>query len=245
MTGAFRAYRLLLRWQYLRLRGGLPMIIVVQVALALGIVYGLAFLIPNIDPASALFLSTGAPTVTLLILGLTVVPQEVTHAKLTGRAAYIASLPVPRLAPPAAEVTFWLLAQLPGTALALVVAAARFDFALRLHPAVLPTIALVALSGASVGYGLAMMLKPEYANHVSSFLAIGILLFAPINFPAERLPDVLQAIHAVLPVQYMGDLVRWSLTGRGVENVGLAFAIVTGWCAAGIAVSWRVSVRRG
>jgi ABC-2 type transport system permease protein len=244
VNGAVRSYGLLLRWQYLRLRRGLPMIVVIQIALALGVVYGLSFLLPTVDPASALFLSTGAPTITLLILGLTVVPQEVTQARVTGRAAYVATLPVPRLAQPAAEVSFWLLAQLPGTVLALVLASMRFDFALRLHPAVVPTIALVALTGASVGYAVATALKPEIANHVASFISIGVLLFSPINFPAERLPNVLQAIHAVLPIQYMGDLVRWSLTGRLVDHVGRAFAIVTAWCIAGIAVAWRISARR-
>jgi ABC-2 type transport system permease protein len=244
VTLALRSYGLLLRWQYLRLRRQLPVIVLIQVVIALGIVYGLALLVPNVDPASALFLATGAPTIALLLLGLTVVPQEVAQDRLTGRAAYLAALPVPRLAPAAAQVTFWLFAQLPGTALALVLAAGRFDFGLRVHPAVLPTIILVALSGASVGFALASVLKPELASHVTSFVAIGILLFSPLNFPAERLPDVLRAIHAVLPIQYMGDLVRWSLTGQGATNVGLAFAVVTAWCLAGIATGWRVSLRR-
>jgi ABC-2 type transport system permease protein len=244
MTRALRDYGLLLRWQFLRLRRVLLLLVVIQVALALGIVYGLAFLIPNIDGRTALFLATGAPTVTLLVLGLTVVPQEISQNKLTGRAAYLATFPVPRLAQPAADVTFWLLAQLPGTALALVVAAVRFDFALRIHPAVVPAIALVALTGASLGYALAMLAKPEVAQQLSSFLSIGILLFSPINFPPQRLPGALRAIHAVLPIQYMADVVRWSLTGTTSDPIGLAFAVVAAWCALGIGVSWRVAVRR-
>src|SRR5205823_185392 len=96
--GVMRSYALLLRWQYLRLRREIVMIVLIQVALALGVVYGLSFLLPNIDRSSALFLATGAPTLTLLILGLTVVPQEVSQGKLTGRSAYLMALPVPRLA---------------------------------------------------------------------------------------------------------------------------------------------------
>ena len=83
MSSSLRAYGLLLWWQFLRFRSQLVLIIVVQVLLALGIVYGLAFLFPRIDPTTALFLATGAPTLTLLIMGLTVVPQEVTQAKVT------------------------------------------------------------------------------------------------------------------------------------------------------------------
>lgn len=239
-----RVYGLLLWWQILRLRQQMVIIVVIQVVLALGIVYGLAFLIPNIDSRSALYLATGAPTLTLLILGLTVVPQEVSRSKQTGQAAYLATLPVPRLAPPAAEVSFWLLAQLPGTALALVVASLRFKFALDFSVLAIPAILLVALAAASVGYALAMLLKPELASQLGSFIAIVILLYSPINFPADRLPNVLQIIHKVLPVEYMADLVRWSLTGIVDKGIGLVFAVVTAWCAAGLVASWRVAARR-
>lgn len=244
MKKAFRAYGLLLLWQFLRNRQQLLMIVIIQLALALGIVYGLAFLLAEVDSQMALFLSTGSSTLTMLILGLNVVPQEVSRAKVTGETAYLASLPVPRLAAPAAEVTFWLLAQFPGMVLALVLASLRFDFALNINPAVIPTVALVALTGASVGYALALLLKPQVANQLSQFISIGVLLFSPINFPIERLPEGLQTLHRFLPVKYMADLVRWSLTGRFVENVALAFLVVGAWCLAGIAASWRVSVRR-
>lgn len=245
MTGPLRAFGLLLKWQYLRLRRDLPVIVLIQVALAMGVVYGLALLFPRIDSTSALFLATGAPTMTLLILGLTVVPQEVSQARLTGRLAYVASLPVPRLAPPAAELAFWLLAQAPGTALSLVVASLRFRFALDVHVAVVPVILFVALTGASVGYALAMLVRPALAQQLSSFVSIGILLFSPINFPVERLPGAVRMIHQVLPVKYMADLMRWSLTGRFVPRPGLALLMVSAWCAAGVVACWRLSLRRG
>jgi ABC-2 type transport system permease protein len=244
MRKAFRAYGLLLLWQFLRNRNELVMIVTIQLALALGIVYGLAFLLPQVTAQAALFLATGSSTLTMLIMGLNVVPQEVSRAKETGRAAYLSSLPVPRLAAPAAEVTFWLLAQIPGMVLSLVLASLRFDFSLHINAAVVPTVALVALTGASVGYALAMLLKPQVASQLSQFISIGVLLFSPINFPIDRLPEALQAVHRVLPVKYMADLMRWSLTGRFVEDVSLAFLIVAAWCSAAIAASWRVAVRR-
>lgn len=244
MTDAVRAFRLLFVWQYYQVRRELPFLIFVQVALALGIVYGLAFLIPDIDQRSAAYLATGAPTVTLLIFGLSSGPQEVGRDKLSGRHDYVAALPVPRLAFPAARLLFWLLVQMPGTVLAVIVAASRFNFALDVSIAVVPAILLVALSGAAVGYGLGESMRPEAAQQTGSFLSILILLFSPINFPMERLPEFLQAVHTVLPIKYMADLVRWSLTGRFAENVALAFAIVTLWCAVGIAASWRAAVRR-
>jgi len=41
-------------------------------------------------------------------------------ARTNGRFAYVAALPVPRLAPMCADVTFWLLVQLPGWVVTLV-----------------------------------------------------------------------------------------------------------------------------
>jgi ABC-2 type transport system permease protein len=238
-------YTLLLRWQYLRSRTFLPMIVTIQVALGLGIVYGFALLVPDIDTESATFFATGAPTLGLIMLGLTVVPQEVSQSKLSGRHDFIATLPIPRLAPLASEVTWWLLVQLPGTAITLFVASIRFDVDLRLGWTVVPAIALVALTGASVGYALASSLRPEVASQLASFVSIGVLLFSPINFPADRLPGALRAIHRVLPVEYMADVVRGSLTGRyTTSSAGLAFAVVGAWCAAGLLLSFRVAVRQ-
>jgi ABC-2 type transport system permease protein len=226
------------------MRRELPFLIVIQVALALGIVYGLAFLIPNIDPRTAAYLATGAPTISLLIIGLSSGPQEVSRDKLSGRHDYVAALPVPRLSLPAARLTFWLLVQLPGTVLAIVVAAMRFNFALDVSFAVIPAILLVALSGAAVGYGLGEVMRPQAAAQAGSFLAILILLFSPVNFPTERLPDALQSVHLVLPIKYMADLVRWSLTGRFADDIPLAFGVVTLWCALGVASCWRAALRR-
>jgi ABC-2 type transport system permease protein len=244
MNSALRSYRLLLVWQFHRFKRFLPLMMIIQVALAVGIVYGLAFLIPHIDPQSALFLATGAPTITLLIMGLTFVPQEVSQGKLTGRFDYLSSLPIPRLATLSSDVTFWLLAQLPGTALALAVAAVRFRFGLHISWTVVPAVLLVAFSGASVGYGLSMLSHPRVAQEVSSFVSIAILLFSPVDFPMSRLPIGLRAIHTVLPIKYMADLVRWSLTGRFVDRPGLAFVVVAAWCAAGLATSYRLAVKR-
>ena len=244
MHRAWDSYRLLLTWHVLRYRTSIPVIVLIQVFLAVGVVYGLAFLVPDIDRTTALYLSTGAPTLTLILLGLNALPQDVTQARLTGRYDYLMSLPVPRLAPLAAELTFWLAVQVPGTALALGIAAARFDIGLRIGAGVVPAVVLVALTGASVGYALAVGLHPQVATQVGSFVGIVLLLFSPINFPADRMPGFLQAIHQVLPVQYMADLVRGGLTGVYEGSAASAFAVVGAWCLAGLAVSYRAATRQ-
>lgn len=244
MRHFWRSYRLILSWDILRRRRILPMIVVIQVALSVGVVYGLAFLLPDVDGKSALFLSTGAPTLSILILGLTVVPQELAQAKLTGRYDWFSTLPVPRLAPLASEITYWLLASLPGTVLALIVASYRFDFGLHVSIAVVPALVLVAATASAVGYAIASVSTPQLTQQVSSFVSLGILLFSPVNFPSEQLPSSLQAVHSVLPVESMADIVRWSLTGRYVDNPATAFAVVTVWCVAALLISARVATTR-
>ena len=92
-----RTYALLVRWQALRLKGFLPLAIVVQSLFALGIVIGYPLLFPEIDPLTILFLATGAPAITLISMGLVAVPQVVAQARLAGSLEYIRSLPVARL----------------------------------------------------------------------------------------------------------------------------------------------------
>lgn len=240
----WHSYRLLLVWDVLRRRRILPLIVGIQVALSVGVVYGLSFLMPDIDAKRAVYLATGAPTLTILILGLTVVPQEVAQAKLTGRLDWFSTLPVPRLAPLASEITYWLLAALPGTALALAVASYRFDFALDLSLAVVPALLLVAGTASAVGYAIATASPPQATQQISSFVSIGVLLFSPVSLPAEQLPEALQAVHSALPVESMADVMRWSLTGRYVQNPTTAFLLVGAWCVVALAVSAAVASRR-
>lgn len=245
MKSAWRAFWLLLVWQYLRQRRVVPFIVVLQVVLSVGFVFGLTLLMPDVDATTAAFLATGAPTMSLLMLGLTVVPQQVSAGKESGRFHYLASLPVPRLATLAAEVTFWLFAQLPGAFVAFALSSMRFDIQLDIGWTLIPAVFLVALTAASVGYAIAMAFRPEVAQNLAQLVFIGVLLFSPINFPAERLPGAVQAIQDVLPVQYMGDLIRHGLVGASDPAPLLAFGVLGLWCVAGLMLSYRVAARRG
>ena len=244
-TSTWRTFGLMLRWNVLRNRQLLPMLVTIQILLGVGIIYGFAFLVPDITPSVALFFATGAPTLSLILMGLTMVPQETAQARSTGRYDYVSVLPVPRLVPMLAEVVFWLVVQLPGTVATLALAALRFDVQLRLSPLVVPAILLVALTGAAVGYAIAVSMPPTATQQVSSFVSIALLLFSPINFPLSRLPEVLQDIHRALPVTYMADIMRGGLTGHYDGRPGLAYAVVSAYCVLGLMLSARAARRRG
>ncbi len=245
MSSMLRTYGLLVEWQVRRLRTFLPLAILVQTLLALGIVVGYPLLFPQIDPMTELFLATGAPTVTLILLGLVLVPQALAQAKVQGELDYMRTLPVPRLLNLLADVTVWLVVILPGVAFAIVVAALRFGLALSVTPLVVPGMLLVALTATAVGYALASLLPPMIAGLVTQALVVFVLMFSPLNFPADRLPGWLAAVHRVLPIQAMGEVVRGTLAGQTFPLAGGAFLLLGAWCVVSFGVAHAVLNRRG
>lgn len=239
-----RSYSLLVRWQALRLKSFLPLAIVVQVLFALGIVAGYPLLFPQIDELTILFLATGAPSIALITMGLVALPQVVSQAKLQGTLDYMRSLPVPRMVYLLADLTVWLLIVLPGVAFAVALGAWVFDLALSVSLAIIPAVLLVATTAAAVGYAMASLLPPMIAMLLTQVLVVGVLMFSPINFPAERLPEWLQSVHAVLPVQAMGEVIRGSLATDTFPLATGSFVLLMGWCAVSLGLSYLALRRR-
>jgi ABC-2 type transport system permease protein len=239
------SYRLLLQWQVLRLKPILPFILVIQPLVGIGTVIGLGYMMPQIDTQSAIFLTTGGPTLALITFGLVMVPQVVADAKSQGTFDYMWSLPIPRMAFMAADMTIWMLITLPGVVLALLVGSLKYDFALQVTPSVVPAFLLVSLTATAVGYAIAHLSpKPELVAVLTNFIIFSLFLFSPINFPAERLPAWLADLHQVLPVKYAADAIRGSLTEAYAAGLGRALAVLAIWCIVSLAVTYTVVSRR-
>ncbi|MGC5627831.1 ABC transporter permease [Georgenia sp. Z1344] len=235
----------LLRWTLAQTGPMLPLIIVVQALLAAGIIIGFGLLIPDVDGGEAAFLSTGAPTVLLLTVGLVVVPQGVAQAKANGTFTYQRALPVPRALVLLADLLVWLLVALPGVAVAVIVAQLRFDLDLAIDwPVLVLASVLTALTATAVGYGIAVVLPPMLAQVISQVLVFFVLLFSPITFPADRLPGWFQDVHAWLPVQPAGDLVRAGLLSESYDASGRDVLVLGVWCVLGLTVTLRALVKR-
>jgi len=246
-TGTWiRSYTLLLKWQGLKFKTVLPFVIVAQFFTGLGTVIGLGYLMPGIDSQSAMFLVTGGPTLSLITLGLVLVPQMVAQAKSNGMLDYMRSFPVPRMAYLAADLTIWLLSTLPGVILALIVGSLRYDFELHFSLLIVPAFTLVVLMATSVGYAIALLApKAELVGVLTNLIIFSLFLFSPINFPVERLPDWLATIHRFLPVKYAADAVRGALVPGYGDNLGMALVVLGVWCLMGLIINYRVATRRG
>ena len=238
-----RGYFLMLKWVFLSYKPWLSLNLAVQIMIAIGFIFGISFFYPEITPATAKYVTTGAPTLILLTVGLVMGPQIIAQARTEGTFDYIWSLPVPRMAHIAADATAMFGTTLPGITLAVVLGAFYFDFSLDVSPLVIPAVILIAMCGSFVGYSMAFAVpKPMMVNVLTQIIIFVIMLFSPVMFPVERLPGWLQAIHQVFPIQYMADLIRGTLTDLPVD-MGKAFAITGAWCVAGFVIT-NLLVRR-
>lgn len=239
-----RSYALLVKWQALRMKAFLPLAIVVQSLFALGIVIGYPLLFPTLDQGTILYLATGAPAITLITMGLVAVPQVVAQARTEGTLDYMRGMPIPRLTYLAADLTIWLLIVLPGVVLALAIGAVRFQLDFVVSPLVVPALLLVALTATGVGYTIASLLPQQLANLITQVLVVFVLMFSPLNFPVERLPDWLATIHRVLPVQSMGEVIRGTVAGNDFPLTAGPFLVLGAWCVVSFAITYWALTRR-
>ena len=112
----------MLRWQLTTLRSIVPLIVVVQILFGVGFAVGMGLFFPTMTEEIALYLATGAATVTLITVGIVLGPQLVAAEKEDGTYDFTWSLPVPRTATTAAWVVVNALFALPGAIAALLVA---------------------------------------------------------------------------------------------------------------------------
>jgi ABC-2 type transport system permease protein len=239
-----RGYFLMVKWTFLSYRPWLSLNFAVQIGIAIGFIYGISFFYPAITPEIAKYLTTGTPTLILLVAGFVIGPQIIASARLEGTFDYIWSLPVGRMSHLAADATTMFGSTLPGIVLPVVLGAIHFDFSLDISLLVIPAAVLIAMSGSFLGYSIAFLVpRPMMVMVITQIFSFAVMLFSPMMFPAERLPDWLQAIHKVLPIQYMADLSRGTLTDLDV-NLGLAFIVVGAWCIVGFIITTTVVNRR-
>ena len=244
-VSAWSSFRTMMRWSLASIGPMLPLIVVIQSMLAAGIVIGFGFLIPDITPDSALFLSSGAPTILLLTIGLVIVPQGVSRARASGALDYQRALPVARPLLLAVDLAVWTLIALPGVAIGLLVAWLRYDLTFSFDwPLLILASLLVTTMATAVGYAIAVTFPAMLAQLLSQVLVFFVLLFSPITFPASQLPEWFQSVHRVLPVQSAADLLRAGVASDVFTAEVRDLLVLALWTALGLLVTTRALVRR-
>jgi len=238
-------FRTLLRWSTASIGAMLPLIMVIQAMLAAGIIVGFGLLIPDITPDNALFLSSGAPTILLLTIGLAIVPQGVSRMKASGAFDYQRSLPVPRTMLLLVDLVVWTMIAVPGVAVGLVIAWLRFDLTFVFNwPLLVFASLLVTVMGTAVGYAIAVSMQPMLAQLISQVLVFVVLLFSPIAFPASQLPTWFQKLHEILPIQPAADLMRVGIASDTFTFRAQDLVVLTVWTVLGVAITARALMSR-
>lgn len=204
-------FKYVFKMQFLKNSGNLVFFAIIQIMISLGIVIGFTYLFDNPDSNVILFLSTGAPTLILIITGLVILPQQIGNAKAEGYIEFIRTWPVNRGLILGADTLSWLIITIPGIAIATLCAHLMFDPGYDISWTIIPSLLLISLTSIGVGYGFSYALPPQLSAALSQILIFGALMFSPINFPMERLPEWLQTLHHILPLYSMAEVMRASM----------------------------------
>lgn len=244
MTHWVQSYILLLRWTTLKLRTDIPIFICIQALMSIGIIVGFSLLIPSLNDESALYLASGAITFSLISIGIGVAPQVINVHKVQGLLDFERTIPVPRLAILAADLTSWLGIALPGIVLTIIAAHVRFDISLSISPLVVPAAILVSISAAMIGYGVVYSASPVMVALIGNMVMITALMFSPINYPSHRLPQWALEVHTWLPFQYMAEVIRNTISSSTTEISIRPFIILVTWSAIGLLITSRAMTAR-
>lgn len=238
-------FGILLRWALYGVGPALPLIVAVQTIMSVSIIIGFGLIIPNIDQQTAMFLSSGAPTVILALTGFVIVPQAIAEAKADGMIDFQRALPIPRFMMMLSEFIMWVLITLPGLALGIIIGQLYYGFSYTIDwPVFIVASFLVALTTTVIGYAIALTLPRTVAMVITQLLVFFVMLFSPVNYPADVLPQWLQALHHWLPIQSAGDLIRSGLIADRFPMHTRDFVVLIIWALASLGIAMRVIVRR-
>ncbi len=243
---ALRQYRDLTSIQLRSMRDEVPMIAVIQIVLAIGLVAGMGYLIPNITSTSAAFLVTGTATQSFVTMGLTMLPQLLAQSKAEGRIEYFLTMPISREAYLLSLITVVAITALPGVAFTLAFGAWHYGLSFEFDPAFAAVMVLSVLSLAGVGVAMAIFSPhQQLVNAITQMIIFYVLFFSPVLLPAAQLPGFLQQTAWFAPPTYAADAVRATLTDLPGTNLGRDLVVMAGFSLASIALSAFAIRRRG
>jgi ABC-2 type transport system permease protein len=238
--------RAMMRFDIGRARQWAVLMIVIQVMMSTGMAFMYGFFYPHMTQSTALYITTGTPTLALIPLGFVMVPANVGRQKLEGTFDFIWSLPVPRSAEAVATFLLFTLLSLPGAVLALAVASWRYGIRLSVSPQIVPGTMLCALMAVSVGFGMALAIRnPLLINLITNALIFVVLLFSPIVTAPSHFPAWLLTTDRVLPFYNIAEVIRAGLSHGLVTDLTRSYLILLGWTVAGwLMTGWVVGRRR-
>ena len=239
-----RQFADVLRLELLMAREMIWMMAMVQFVMTLGLILGFGYFVPNMTDIQALFLTTGAASQTVVTTALVILPQKLAQDKAEGKLTYLLTLPIPRETYVLVQIAFVALATVPGTAFAVAFGAWHYDISLAVSVTVLAVVPLAIFSLAGIGVAIAILSPfPQLTNALTQLTIFYVLLFAPVMFPKDHLPELLQRVSVVMPPTYVADAMRAALTDLPGTHLGRSILVMAAFAVGSIALS-AITVRR-
>lgn len=198
-------------WSLIRHKYLVPVFSLAQAGFAVAIVCGMALFLPQMDDVSMVYLSSGALTLGMIAVGCVLAPQIVSEAKQNGIFEYQRTLPVSRSIILISDIVIWGIASLPGVIMGCIASVVRFNVNLNLTVQSCLVILFTQLTMICIGFCIAYWLPPNAMALATQVIMIGGLLFSPITYPAERLPEWSTYIYNVMPFVPVSNLIRAEL----------------------------------
>jgi ABC-2 type transport system permease protein len=236
------------QWNLRAMSSMLPFLLVIQAGMSALTILGYSLLIGDevlaMMPQMAVYITTGAVTMSLLLVGLVIVSQGVSEQKSDGSFNWLRTMPMPRWVFLVGDLVIYSIIAIPGAALALLIGALRFDFSLNISPWLILAAPLVTLIGATMGYSVALLLDPKVSAQITQLLLFFVMLFSPLSFPATNLPGWLLQVHRWLPFEPMADFMRFALMGGSFTMTMRGAIVLTAWTLAATTACIRVLRKR-
>lgn len=221
-----------IRWSLIRHKYLVPAFSLAQAAFAIAIIYGMALFLPEVNKENAIYLSSGALTLGIIAVGCVLAPQIVSEAKQNGIFAYQKTLPISRSSILLGDIIIWEIAALPGIIIGGAAAVIRFNVTLDISILSCLVFLLAQFTTICIGFCIAYWFPPNAMALVTQIIMIGGLLFSPITYPVERLPEWTAYIYQALPFVPISNLIRstlFHLNSMSVYDVlvVIAWALIT------------------
>ena len=109
----------------------------------------------------------------------------------------------------------------------------------------LPVAFLVGLAFSAIGLVMTVLASRwDFFSYYMTLVLTPMMMISGVFFPADRLPDWLQAIGAILPLYHGVQLVRPLCAGLWPQDVLLHLAVLIGYAAAAYVVAIAIARRR-
>lgn len=104
---------------------------------------------------------------------------------------------------------------------------------------IIPAYVLVVTACFGIGYGYSYAMPAELAMGLSQIIAFVALMFTPISFPMDRLPEWLQVVHLALPLHHMAQVMRASLAHETFQAGIVSYVVLAVWSVLGFLAPFR------